>query len=676
MSKKIIDTLMELLKEYKVEIPIIQRDYAQGRKDEHAKNVRLNLLKDMKNAVLGGNSMDLSFIYGKEENGTFIPVDGQQRLTTLFLLHLYAFRKEESKTNLFHKFTYEIRTSSRKFLEKLINHRAKIFESKIEPSAEIKDSEWFLSSWSYDPTIQSMLVMLDDIKKTFRDVDNLEDRLIASNNKPITFQFLEMKDLGMEDSLYIKLNARGKPLTEFENFKAQLIGRMKELELSYKDTFEACFDGKWTDFFWSKYKKSFDKTYYTFFGILLMNDKIIQEDKNWANVLEYKKIDENLFNAAFYTLNYVCQNSAEEEANILISKALLEERTYRDRVLLHAVTIYLLKNEGIAKKSFKEWLRIIKNLTLNTPIDNLERYYSAIENINKLVNDRDHLITFFAKKNKVPFFNKAQVKEEQVKANILLTNRSFANEIDKAEQHPYFSGQIRSALYLAEDTNGRYNEEIFKRYWTKISALFDSNKPKYGNLLRQALLTFKDYTLPVSQFKTLCVNDPSEAASTPSLKTLFSDHRDTTKQLLDKININEDIKLQLTQIVKRASIKGTDWRYCFIKYPELFKRMSSLHLRIRSLNGEMHIIQNKWSNGYNYDVFLSALCEELKHHKINAVFDNELGSYVQHHLYVKNNTITFSKEKFYINNEKGEIVFQSQSNEPIFETVDFIINKL
>ncbi|POO88516.1 hypothetical protein C1H57_25105, partial [Clostridium sp. 2-1] len=104
MSEKTLDTIFKLLDEYQVEVPIVQRDYAQGRQDTHAKTVRLNLLNDMRAAILEKTSpLDLNFVYGKAEDKKFIPIDGQQRLTTLFLLHLYAFRNDETKTPILHK---------------------------------------------------------------------------------------------------------------------------------------------------------------------------------------------------------------------------------------------------------------------------------------------------------------------------------------------------------------------------------------------------------------------------------------------------------------------------------------------------------------------------------------------------------------------------------------------
>jgi uncharacterized protein with ParB-like and HNH nuclease domain len=162
------ETLFDLLDKYEIEVPIIQRDYAQGRQDDHTKMVRFNLLKDMKSAILKKTPpLDLNFVYGKVESNKFIPLDGQQRLTTLFLLHLYAFYDDDSKTNLLQKFTYETRKSSRDFFKELTKNRADVFKSDLLPSMEIEDSEWFVSTWKYDPTIQSALVMLNAIKETF-----------------------------------------------------------------------------------------------------------------------------------------------------------------------------------------------------------------------------------------------------------------------------------------------------------------------------------------------------------------------------------------------------------------------------------------------------------------------------------------------------------------------------
>ena len=110
-----------------IEIPMIQRDYAQGRKNNKAGEIRkvfLSKLLDGINNVINDNKLplELDFVYGYLEGETFIPLDGQQRLTTLYLLHWYLAFKERRLNELqekFSKFTYQTRQSSEDFLRKI-----------------------------------------------------------------------------------------------------------------------------------------------------------------------------------------------------------------------------------------------------------------------------------------------------------------------------------------------------------------------------------------------------------------------------------------------------------------------------------------------------------------------------------------------------------------------------
>ena len=93
----------ELLTKYEVVIPIIQRDYAQGR--DGKEHIREKFLTQIKNALDNSNqSGELDFVYGTAKDGRFYPLDGQQRLTTLWLLHWFIASKagklEEAKETL------------------------------------------------------------------------------------------------------------------------------------------------------------------------------------------------------------------------------------------------------------------------------------------------------------------------------------------------------------------------------------------------------------------------------------------------------------------------------------------------------------------------------------------------------------------------------------------------
>ena len=80
----------------KIAIPIIQRDYAQGRIDAEVNGIRERFLDSLHQAIKV-DPITLDFVYGDiNVDGVMTPLDGQQRLTALFLLHWYAAKKEKT----------------------------------------------------------------------------------------------------------------------------------------------------------------------------------------------------------------------------------------------------------------------------------------------------------------------------------------------------------------------------------------------------------------------------------------------------------------------------------------------------------------------------------------------------------------------------------------------------
>ena len=108
----------------------------------------------------------------------------------------------------------------------MFEFRKDIFETTVLPSEFIKDASWFADSWLLDPTVQGALVTLDEITEQFHDNFDYEEILSKIDGHKVVFNFLDIDELGSEDELYIKLNSRGRPLTDFENFKARFISRL------------------------------------------------------------------------------------------------------------------------------------------------------------------------------------------------------------------------------------------------------------------------------------------------------------------------------------------------------------------------------------------------------------------------------------------------------------------
>ena len=232
----------------KILIPIIQRDYAQGRQDAEVRRVRDRFLSSLHKAITEKN-ITLDFVYGDvDKDGVMTPLDGQQRLTTLFLLHYYVAKKErieKSEYEFLKKFSYETRYSARDFCLYLVEKYEPSFTKKL--SEEIIDQAWFPLDWKKDPTISSMLVMLDDIDKVFKNVEDGWQRL---KDGAISFYFLLVKDMGLTDELYIKMNSRGKPLSQFEHFKAELEHSLKAIDEPVCKRIMMKIDREWTNLLW------------------------------------------------------------------------------------------------------------------------------------------------------------------------------------------------------------------------------------------------------------------------------------------------------------------------------------------------------------------------------------------------------------------------------------------
>ena len=270
-------TLYNILRQQRIEIPIIQRDYAQGRENKVYLRERLlgKMIKTLQDKS-GKESLSLDFVYGTNEHGAMWPLDGQQRLTTLWLLHWYlAVRTNNlaSAKDWLSQFTYETRATSRDFCRSLCNLDTEAFnQSGMKLVDFIKDQTWFYSKYMQDPTIQGMLRTLggtnitnsedvdirDGIEEFLTDDNNCQvywEHLLA-DNCPIHFLFKDMKDenLPLSDDLYIKMNARGKQLTDFENFKADLIGYAPDEDHPNDKLFNhesaSLIDNEWTDVFW------------------------------------------------------------------------------------------------------------------------------------------------------------------------------------------------------------------------------------------------------------------------------------------------------------------------------------------------------------------------------------------------------------------------------------------
>ena len=232
-------------------VPILQRDYVQGATESVIVPFIDNLLD---------SECDLNYIYGYSENRCFVPVDGQQRLITLWLLYLYIYSRKRISDPFNVTLTFQAREYASEFCERLSNKLPELLavtDRKSPLDKVIQNQNWFITSWSKNATVINMLSTLRHLHKKINEqnFDPIYNRLFVAESPTVTFAFLNMAEgNGLDDDIYIKMNGRGRPLSVFENLKSWMDQRVEHLSIAAE--WRSYMDNRWTKLFWNNRNKT------------------------------------------------------------------------------------------------------------------------------------------------------------------------------------------------------------------------------------------------------------------------------------------------------------------------------------------------------------------------------------------------------------------------------------
>lgn len=497
-------TFWDYIRENDITIPKIQRDYAQGRIGEEF--LRKNFLESIRRVLdENGKPLVLDFVYGGKRGDTVIPLDGQQRLTTLWILHWYiAFKSgklESAEAKPLSRFHYETRISSGEFIQKLCELRYKELGSG-ELVNYIKDQIWYRKSWDSDPTVSAILNMISGTAIRDKDgsdiIDGMEELFsnsskedyvrywdVLTKRRPIVFFELALggENLPATDSLYVKMNARGKPLTDFENLKADLFDFLqkngKEEEFVNVSSW---FENSGVDLFWrhSNIKNTdprVDEVFLVFLQRYLLSEYIMDSKLNSKDEREamvstksFKQLNDKEFNMGGdgeSRNRYVDFSPYEElgkevlsldtfEAMINCLKKLSDAEvldkidsfcsapwdaadsfcfipkyrnsdlivstlTRKTRVVFSAVIIYLKGSELFEEKSFKDWIRFVWNMVESVSADDSAGMVEAVRWFNSFASYTHDIIAYLS--------SASQISDPKSKRD-----RQFNEEIIKAQR--------------------------------------------------------------------------------------------------------------------------------------------------------------------------------------------------------------------------------------------------
>lgn len=639
-----------------VEIPLIQRDYAQGRRTEKVDDIRLTFLDAIRAAIVEGQHLSLDFVYGGVSGGALRPLDGQQRLTTLFLLHWYLAHRSGNfdPTAAWGAFTYATRPSTRRFCELLMEVPLPEHMDWSQLTEWLADQFWFLPRWEQDPSISSMLVMLGDIHEKFKDVDvrSAWNRLVDQQDPAISFYVLPIKEIGAGDELYIKMNSRGKPLTDFETFKARFEQVIQPPDRALRVAHKM--DGTWTNIMWPFHG-----------GDNIVDDELLHYIEFLVDVCEWRagassqgtllqrasRILGGTSEAAQTSLDFferafdnwapddiaavfeslfrrpgVPVSGPEDLRPVLFTPEGLEGvnlfelccrvygdmRTGRQRafplgltILLYAVLVHRIEQtEDVVRR-----LRVLRNLV------------EASENEIRVERMPDHLaeaerLMRTGQVTELKSFNQIQISDELGKADFLREVPESTGAMASLEDHRLLRGTLMTfELQGTIHARSKAFEEVFadSAHWLELTGALLA----CGDYYRRR----NDYSF---QFGSPSIGAWWRTLLAGAARTPLEDVRKPLGRLLDQVAertgslrdvFDEIIDPWLTD---REQSDHFDWRYHFVKYPAMREGASGIFVsRSGELGYDICALKRTNLNSYYRDPYLLAIYRSLgvdQHH--------------------------------------------------------------
>lgn len=622
-----------------IEIPLIQRDYAQGRTDARASDIRERFLDVLREALTEGQDVGLDFVYGDVEDGTLRPLDGQQRLTTLFLLHWYlGYRAEQlSEPQAWMSFSYATRPTARLFCEQLVT--AKPPPDEPDPKAWIVDQSWYLYVWRNDPTIQAMLVMIDALHRHFAccDPHSAWQRLVGADPPAISFQLLPIDDMGSGEDLYIKMNSRGKPLTPFENFKANFERAIawagdKAVEFDHR------IDGSWSEILWRLRGANdiIDDAFLRYFAFITDICQWRADQLPGGGRLETRALElfgtpgpraEASLEFLFHAFDTWAGVDVGDEFGRLFATTRSDGAGHPDRLILFGtetgtdlfdaccrhygsqrftygrtlLLLAVLLDRASPSDDFPRRLRVVRNLIEASESElRPHRLPALVADVQRIVAD--------GSLDGLTGFNKAQADDEQAKQAFLTEHPELQTALFRLEDHPLLRGSLQ-----AFDLNADAFERRVEAFET-IMADPDSWRDFTGALLAAGHYARRRNDRDL-QFGSPTNRDPWRNLFTGTTRANLQPTADALGKVLDAVAEGNRPRESLRQLqdefvrTKQAA-RDFDWRYYFVRYDTMRQGASGIYASVGGNMGYLVCMLDKTQmNGRYRDPYLTALAQ-------------------------------------------------------------------
>lgn len=536
--------------------------------------------------------LKLGFIYAyydREYPGKFFLIDGQQRITSLYLLLLYLTTQQEKdekdrlkklyfkKGNL--KIDYKVREESHDFMELLVRS-----ELKGESYRDQKD--YYKTIYENDVTVRHLTTNYALIKQKLEGHTRKRE-LLEFLEEFVEFNYFDTNLSEQGEQLYIYMNSRGEDLSFQETVRADFIKKIEDA--NGKKQFAQKWE-EWQNFFWKNRgaNENADKGFQEFLKWVVIIDLWKEGNKKDRNEYISGRIEDARFpNRIKAYLKNVSGRSVESTfdalKNLMKQKVTSEYILFEDHYLEGRIDLIdyifilpllvFLRDAPEAEINLKELesrAMFLKNRTFYENIGKSpsEHLFSVIT----LINDsKNHSFTEFIRDNKNSF-----TENESNIADLLFDNEDNSEEWESFFWKIIKENNFNSFLLGNTDViihNSQRNELIdFEKTREIIYKVFYENKDK--NELRGLMLCHFDFAKWWGISNEMDKYNLLGATSTDSWnhyrrwKEVFD--LSDFKNLIKWIKIEKSLNLEI--LFKKSNRKDIqDYRKVFIDYPELLE---------------------------------------------------------------------------------------------------------
>ena len=579
----------------KIVIPDLQRDYCWGNSD------LVNKFLDTIISLDKSEKWPMGLIYGYSD--TLSPehiqlCDGQQRLTTLFLIvgvinrllpdnkykHLLISDFELENDDQEPYLQYAIRESSLYFLSDLVCHYF-LNKDEIKSVEHIPEQPWYLRIYTQDPTVKNILRAVKLIEERFLQLDKLEELgdFITTN---MEFMFYDMENRTNGEETFVVINTSGEPLSANQNLKPKIINEYKNQYPCIAEDWE-----RMETWFWQHRNRDEKNPHTSDEGmseflrcLMILKEYETNKEVNFSQESErfpYKNIDYSTMLRYFNAYKLIYTTDFSERHDKMLKYPYSQEFLF---VILPTLQYCYKYIDSIDKDDVKRVYHLFCNLSRYIDLSKPEGPVAKALAIVNIMKDKDILCL-----KEYPTLRDEEKKKLNLIANAGENRKETELLFAEAENNPIFNGQISILLQWSEN-----NIDALQHYLNRVNELWNGECNDNIDILRRALLTrnLQDYPLDL----------PNKSHLTLGLE--YKEWFNIIRNNVVEVKSFLDDQQSLQEMIDNYSDKSSPY-YAIIKDADILSK--SCRKNIRKGRNNIVIVMEKERSSSDYLIIFNGI---------------------------------------------------------------------